>query len=103
MRLRFLICKKASFLMMGLICIHRFDGWHFMRRLSTGCTTDAHPLYGVFMARLSQCIFQWEEEDMNQLKKVKKVELLQQHIPSPSDTEINRHIKRVNWLSIVGG
>ena len=29
------------------------DVWHFMRRFSLGCTSDAHPLYGTFMSRLS--------------------------------------------------
>ncbi len=45
----------------------RFGGWpdlvvkldiyHFMRRLASGCTKDAHPLYPIFMSRLSSCIF----------------------------------------------
>ncbi|XP_035990887.1 uncharacterized protein LOC118562569 [Fundulus heteroclitus] len=36
----------------------RLDIWHFMRRFAAGVTTEAHQLYGVFMARLSRCIFQ---------------------------------------------
>ena len=35
----------------------RLDIWHFMRRLSVGCTTDAHTLYPTFMGCLSACIF----------------------------------------------
>ncbi|XP_076869509.1 uncharacterized protein LOC143519694 isoform X3 [Brachyhypopomus gauderio] len=33
--------------------IVRLDIWHFMRRLATGCTTDAHQLYPTFMSRLA--------------------------------------------------
>ncbi|XP_057300249.1 uncharacterized protein LOC130630686 [Hydractinia symbiolongicarpus] len=31
----------------------KLDIWHFMRRISFGCTSESHPLYGVFMAKLS--------------------------------------------------
>ncbi|KAL2087162.1 hypothetical protein ACEWY4_018221 [Coilia grayii] len=31
----------------------RLDIWHFMRRIAAGVTTEAHPLYGTFLARLS--------------------------------------------------
>ena len=65
-----------------------------MRRLSIGCSTDAHPLYGDFMARLSQCIFKWEEEDVNLLKRAKRAELLRQHIPNPTETDVIRAIKK---------
>ena len=65
-----------------------------MRRFSSGCTTDAHPLYGTFMAGLSKCIFQWEEEDLKLLIKAKRAELLQQHITSLSDADIIRRIKK---------
>ena len=57
-----------------------------------GCTTDAHPLYSVFMSRLSHAIFKWEEEDFQVLKKAKKAEMIQQHL-SPSDADVLRHIK----------
>ena len=55
----------------------RLDVWHFMRRLATGCITEAHPLYGVFMSRLSSCIFAIDLDDYNLLKKAKRVELVQ--------------------------
>nr|XP_055076379.1 uncharacterized protein LOC129455635 [Misgurnus anguillicaudatus] len=42
----------------------RLDIWHFMRRFPAGVTTEAHPLYGTFMARLSMCIFQWDSDDV---------------------------------------
>lgn len=28
----------------------RLDIWHWMRRMSGGCTTESHPLYGTFMS-----------------------------------------------------
>jgi hypothetical protein len=42
----------------------RLDVWHFMRRLSSGCNTDSHPLYGLFMRRLSSCIFAWDKDEL---------------------------------------
>jgi hypothetical protein len=42
----------------------RLDIWHFMRRIADGVTTDSHQLYGVFMSRLSGCIFAWSDVDM---------------------------------------
>ena len=63
----------------------RLDIWHFMRRLSNGCTTDAHPLYGTFMSHISKCIFKWEKED---LTKAKQTEMMQQHFPDQSDAEV---------------
>ncbi|XP_072563185.1 uncharacterized protein [Paramormyrops kingsleyae] len=35
----------------------RLDVWHLMRRFAVGVTTDSHQLYGLFMAKLSSCIF----------------------------------------------
>ena len=49
----------------------RLDIWHFMRRLAAGCTTESHPLYGVFMSRLSSCIFEWNKDDVFKLKDAK--------------------------------
>ncbi|KAL1246543.1 hypothetical protein QQF64_034588 [Cirrhinus molitorella] len=42
----------------------RLDICHFMRRFAAGVTTEAHPLYRIFMARLSACIFLWDPEDV---------------------------------------
>jgi len=49
----------------------RLDIWHFMRRLATGCTTDAHPLYPTFMGCLSACIFEWDAGDLSLLRQAK--------------------------------
>ena len=35
----------------------RLDIWHYMRRIARGVTTESHTLYGVFMTKLSHCIF----------------------------------------------
>ena len=68
--------------------IIRLDIWHFMRRLAVACTTDSHPLYGIFMGRLSKCIFEWSREDLQILKAAKRLELLAQEIPDPSDEDV---------------
>jgi hypothetical protein len=43
-----------------------------MRRISKGCTNESHPLYGVLMAKLSGAIFEWDEKDVDLLRKAKK-------------------------------
>ena len=48
------------------------DIWHFMRRLAVAVTSESHPLYGVFMARLSAAIFEWDEGDYNLLCSAKR-------------------------------
>ena len=50
---------KASFAAWPNL-ITLLDIWHFMRRIAVGVTTDAHQLYGPFMAALSDCIFEWD-------------------------------------------
>lgn len=64
-----------------------------MRRLSTGCTSDAHQLYGTFMGHISKCIFKWDQGDVQLLKEAKKAEMLQHGIPDPSDADVLRYIK----------
>ncbi|XP_051954038.1 uncharacterized protein LOC127623665 [Xyrauchen texanus] len=55
----------------------RLDVWHFMRRFAAGLHTDSHPLYGLFMAKLSACIFVWDEGDVALLRDAKRRELKQ--------------------------
>lgn len=57
----------------------RLDVFHYMRRFTKGLTTEHHPLYGTFCSRLSSCIFEWDEQDLHQLKDAKKAELCAQH------------------------
>ena len=88
----------------GNSCIHslfaswpvllvRLDAWHFMRHIATGFTTDSHPLYGTFMAKLSRCIFEWSQEDVTQLVTAKRAELSMEGLPNLSDKEV---FKRIN-------
>lgn len=58
---------KAMFPEWSDICV-RLDIWHFMRRIASACTTESHPLYATFMGRLSQCIFEWSAEDLENLR-----------------------------------
>ena len=61
---------KEMFSEWGDVCV-RLDIWHFMRCIASGCTTESHPLYGTFIGRLSQCIFEWSSEDLDQLRRAK--------------------------------
>eukprot|EP00057_Strongylocentrotus_purpuratus_P011045 XP_011665519.1 PREDICTED: uncharacterized protein LOC105438869 [Strongylocentrotus purpuratus] len=81
----------------------RSDIWHRMRRLATGCSTDSHQLYSVFLGRLSACIFEWSGEDLRLLMEAKRAVLDGQHILNPTDQyvissisqkEMARHCKR---------
>jgi len=72
----------------------RLDIWFFMRRFAAGCNTESHPLYSVFLRRLSQCIFQWSNEDLSLLKSAKKSQLQKQGIKDPSDAVIIEHTNR---------
>ncbi|XP_068221711.1 uncharacterized protein [Palaemon carinicauda] len=72
----------------------RLDVWHFMRRFAAGVTSDSHPLYGLFMSRLSACIFEWSAEDIKRLKQAKRAELLEQKIRVPSDYDVCDRITR---------
>ena len=80
----------------------RLDVWHFMRRFAVACTTESHPLYGIFMSRLSSCIFQWDEEDLSKLRASKRAQLINDKIyptdklvdEAISKKEIARHCRR---------
>ena len=71
----------------------RLDIWHFMRRFTAGCSTDAHQLYGVFMSRLSKCIYKWSSQDLKELTEAKRSELKRRHLNNPSEDDVLR------WLS----
>jgi len=72
----------------------RLDIWHFMRRISVGCNTDCHRLYGLFMSRLSQCILKWDRDDLNALMTAKWSEMAAEHILNPSDEDAKKRISR---------
>nr|KAG5691802.1 hypothetical protein BaRGS_003198 [Batillaria attramentaria] len=72
----------------------RLDVWHFMRRIARACTTESHLLYKSFMGRLSQCIFQWDRDDLELLKAAKRRQMEGRHIPNPSDADVLRNITK---------
>ncbi|RXN13778.1 Epithelial-stromal interaction 1 [Labeo rohita] len=72
----------------------RLDIWHFMRRFAAGVTTEAHPLYGIFMARLSTCIFQWDAEDVAALRRAKEGELAAKKTGYVSESAVSACISR---------
>ncbi|KAL2094650.1 hypothetical protein ACEWY4_009369 [Coilia grayii] len=72
----------------------RLDIWHFMRRFAAGVTTEAHPLYDNFMARLSTCIFEWDAEDVAALRRAKEGELAAKRIGHISEEVVKTRITR---------
>ena len=72
----------------------RLDIWHFMRRLAKGCTSESHPLYGIFMSKLSQCIFEWDSDDYNLLMSAKRSEMRLAGLVNPSDSAIRHAITK---------
>ncbi|XP_064391951.1 uncharacterized protein LOC135339658 isoform X4 [Halichondria panicea] len=71
----------------------RLDSWHFMRRLSGGCTSKSHPLYGTFMAKLSTAIFEWDETDYQRLVEAKLGEMMVAGLRNPSESAAKKAIK----------
>ena len=72
----------------------RLDCWHFMCRITSSVTTESHPLNATFMAQLSQCIFEWSDEDLKLLKKAKAAELAALGIRYPSDTDVAKRLSK---------
>jgi hypothetical protein len=73
----------------------RFDIWHFMRRFADACSTESHPLYGVFLASLSRCIFEVDASDLRALMDAKKGELAALGASNVSDEDIKRCLTRL--------
>ncbi|XP_051792905.1 uncharacterized protein LOC127531972 isoform X3 [Acanthochromis polyacanthus] len=72
----------------------RLDIWHFMRRFAAGVTTEAHQLYGTFMARLSKCIFELDPDDVAALRLAKQGELLARGVRPVSEKALDKLISR---------
>lgn len=72
----------------------KLDIWHYMRRIASGCTSEQHPLYSVFMSNLSGCIFEWDADDYNLLCLAKEGELKKKRIPKPSTQAIEKSIDK---------
>ena len=87
--------SKIKRLFAGWPEIHvRLDIWHFMRRLSKGVTTESHPLYGVFMAGISNCLFEWDSNDFQLLMEAKRRELVDSGVPILTDVAVRKAISR---------
>ncbi len=66
----------------------------FISRNAAGVNTEAHPLYGIFMARLSACIFLWDPEDVAALRRAKEAELAAKKTGHISERAIGARIAR---------
>lgn len=71
----------------------RLDIWHIMRRLEACCVSKSHPLFGTFMARLSNCIFEWDGDDVALLHQAKQHELLLRGVPNVDDSIVKKSIR----------
>ena len=65
-----------------------------MRRIAIGCTSESHPLYGPFMARLSSAIFEWDDQDHSKLISAKRAELKLAGLENPSDEAVKKAINK---------
>jgi len=74
--------------------VMRLDIWHFMRCFASCCTTDSHQLHGLFVSKLSSCIFQWDSEDIAALRRAKSAELLAMGVRGLSEADLLRHLSR---------
>jgi len=72
----------------------RLDIWHFMQRMSAGCTIDSHPLYATFMSCLSACIFEWDPEDIALLRHAVADQLRQEGVGVISDDLVDKRITK---------
>ncbi|KAL2082093.1 hypothetical protein ACEWY4_021911 [Coilia grayii] len=71
----------------------RLDPWHLMRQFARGVTSDSHQLYGLFMARLSLAIFEWDAGDLGRLREAKQSEEGSRDVKL-SARELVRHCRR---------
>ncbi|XP_060927146.1 uncharacterized protein LOC133001557 [Limanda limanda] len=74
--------------------IVRLDIYHFMKRLASGCTKDAHPLHPTFMAKLSSCIFKWDSGDVALLRRAKRAQLVREGVPGITDKMVDLQITK---------
>ena len=65
-----------------------------MTRLSKGCSSESHPLFGTFMRSLSSCIFVWDQDDFDRLVAAKRGELMGAGVSAPSPAAIRKAISR---------
>ncbi|XP_044025644.1 uncharacterized protein LOC122863319 [Siniperca chuatsi] len=87
-------CKAAAMFSGWDQLVVRLDVWHLMRRFARGVTTDSHQLYGLFMARLSFAIFEWDSGDVDRLTEAKQSEEGRDAHITLSARELARHCRR---------
>ncbi|KAJ8289329.1 hypothetical protein GJAV_G00000020 [Gymnothorax javanicus] len=87
-------CKVAAMFGEWDQLVVRLDVWHLMRRFARGVTTDSHQLYGLFMARLSFAIFEWDSRDVDRLMEAKQSEEGKDAHVKLSAEELARHCRR---------
>ena len=63
-------------------------------RMAKACKNESHPLYGTFMPRLSDAIFERDEEDVNLLREAKRCHLVLAGIKKPSLDAVNKSISK---------
>ena len=87
--------SKMQILFAGWPELHvRLDVWHFMRRLAQGVTTESHPLYGPFMAAISNCLFEWDEADNQALLTAKRQQLTHAGVLNPAESAVRKSVTR---------
>ncbi|XP_045548016.1 uncharacterized protein [Salmo salar] len=84
--------KTAAMFSQWAELIVRLDVWHFIRRFARGVTTEIHPLYALFMQRLSSCMLVWCADDVERLREAKRGELKESHITGLSDAQLMKRI-----------
>ena len=72
----------------------RLDIWHYMRRIASGVTTESHALYGLFMGKLSRCIFAWDPVNVDLLVRAKRAELAEQDVTGLSDEAVQQRLNK---------
>ena len=65
-----------------------------MCRFASCCTTESHQLYGLFMSKLSACIFQWNSDDVAALRRAKSAKLSGKGVSGLSDGDVLRLLGR---------
>ena len=72
----------------------RLNIWHFVWRIALACTTESLPLYGIFMAGVSNAIFEWDQQDFDTLFQAKCNVLISSGMVNQSDSAVQKEISR---------
>ena len=60
--------------------------------------SENHPLYGIFIENLSNCIFEWDTGDYAALKSAKASELKKQGVKAPTNAAIEKAITKKEFM-----